>query len=39
MLQTFLNGVQAPLVIIVGALAVIGILALVKHHKDKKNKK
>lgn len=39
MLQTFLNGVQAPLVIIVGTLAVIGILSLRKLYKDRKNKK
>lgn len=39
MFQTFLNGVQPPLVIIVTGLAIVGILALIKHHKDKKNKK
>lgn len=38
-MQNFLNGVQAPLVVIVGVLAVIGILSLVKHHKDRKNKR
>ena len=39
MLQTFLEGIQAPFVIIVGALSFIGILSLRKLYKDRKNKK
>lgn len=39
MFKTIMNGVQPPLVVIVVGLAIVGVLALVKRHKNKKNKK
>lgn len=34
-----LNGIQPPLIVIVVGLAIIGVISLVKRHKNKKNKK
>ena len=39
MFETIMDGVQPPLVAIVVGLAIVGVIALVKRHKNKKNKK